>query len=268
VWLGLSQLHTLHDVDLAQVTIGAIAAALPRLHTLTAHWFSGGSVNHNHGDSTSSSASVLFTDLLPRLRVFHFIGSWPVTALAEAIAPTPPPMPLPRLEELMWLERSPQPVVLRGFLRARPIVLHAPSGLIAECLTGDWGWGGAASDPVEGALFSRVCELVISDGTVPLGLSDVARVLRAAPQLRTFRADHPLRGDVSWLTNSAAPLGPALVGLVHPRLQTLGVISMSLGAAPRDVGCVSRLRQICFPRLRTLEVNSEVLFATPEVAAC
>jgi hypothetical protein len=36
VWLGLSQLHTLRGVDLRQVSIAAIAAALPRLHTLAA----------------------------------------------------------------------------------------------------------------------------------------------------------------------------------------------------------------------------------------
>jgi hypothetical protein len=34
VWLGLSHLHTLHDVDLNNVSFAAIAAALPRLHTL------------------------------------------------------------------------------------------------------------------------------------------------------------------------------------------------------------------------------------------
>jgi hypothetical protein len=65
-WLGLSQLHTLCGVNLRIVTCAAIAAALPRLHTLDA--FSFGSVS-------SAGLRGFFEHLLPRLRSFHFTGT-------------------------------------------------------------------------------------------------------------------------------------------------------------------------------------------------
>jgi hypothetical protein len=123
VWVGLTQLHTLHGVDLTKVSIAAIAAALPKLHSLRVSYYAGGD---------PAAVAGFFTDVLPRLRLVHFEGKWPPE---EAAAVTAPPLrQLPLLKELVWRERSPHPTVLRGFLGARPIVLHAPYELIAEGL--------------------------------------------------------------------------------------------------------------------------------------
>jgi hypothetical protein len=83
----------------------------------------------------------------------------------------------------------------------------------------------------------------------------MARVLLAAPQLRTFGVgpthsaseDERVCGDVKWLTASHAPLAPAFMGLVHPRLRRFGVaVEPPPGSPSRDKGCASRLRRMCF----------------------
>jgi hypothetical protein len=253
VWLGLSQLHTLHDVDLSKVSIPAIAAALPRLHTLKAYRY--------QSSTDSASVSGFFTDLLPRLRVFHFQGGWPAAVSESAI------VPLPLLEELVWDEQFPKPTVLCGFLGARPTVLHVPCELINECLTSS---GGVPGDPRSG-LLTRACDLRVRDrqsfetfqaGSV-FDLFDIARVFRAAPRLRAFAVDPNLHGDMSWLTASIAPPHPAFVGLVHPRLQHLSVNMFDSAVSSCEDGCALRLRQTCFPRLRELEVNRKMFFVEP-----
>jgi hypothetical protein len=251
VWLGLSQLHTLHDVDLSKVPTGAIAAALPRLHTLT-----------TYGECFGSGrVAGFFTDLLPRLRVFHFQGEWPLEAdepiEAEGAAVFSAP-PLPLLKELKW-RAEPQPaLVFRQFLGARPAVLRALCGGIIECLSARFC--GASDCPANG-LLTRVCELEVFGGNV----ADVARILRAAPRLRTFSMHAKLRGDMSWLTASAAPLHPAFVGLVHPKMRYFSLTNVYLTAPcddvdEYDIGCASRLRT-CFPRLHTMHVNYKTFFA-------
>jgi hypothetical protein len=216
VWLGLSQLHTLRGVDLNQVSMAAIAAALPRLHTLVAHgWFP---IHTRTGtDGAVASVAGFFADLLPRLRVFHFSGTWPEKNAAQS-ASAPPP--LPGLDELVWQNNyipGTSVTAHRGFLGAQPTVLHAP---ITEWLTGCGAPGGGA----RGGFLARVCEFcaVKSVGTEPADVSDIARVLRAAPRLRTFGSDaRTLVGDMAWLTATAAPLHPAFENLVHPLLRRL-----------------------------------------------
>jgi hypothetical protein len=254
VWLALSQLHTLHGVNLNKVSTAAIAAALPRLHTLHAFY------KYNNDPKPLTD---FFTDLLPRLRVLHFEGTWPVKAEQSAAAvPTAPP-PLPFLEELVWQEASPQPAVLRGFLGARPIVLHVPYALLAvECLM---GCGSDSGEP-RSWLLARVRELRALKfcGTAPADFFGIARVLRAAPRLCVFDAEPYLRGDSSWLIKPTAPLHPAFVGFAHPRLRHLSV-NASDGAVfdSNDDDCALRLRQTCFPRLRELEVSREMFFVEP-----
>jgi hypothetical protein len=253
VWLGLSQLHTLHAVDLSKVSMAAIAAALPRLHTLTTFGLA----------ITSVAVAGFFTDLLPRLRVFHFFGMWPVEAeactVAAVAAPIAPPLPLPYLDELRFLHPKPDPAVVDGFMGAQPRVLHAPYEMITQCLSS----GG-------GRLLARVRMLHVF---ARVDVSGLATVLRAAPQLRTFHTEEPLGGDTSWLTASAVPIGPAFAGLVHPWLRYFTVGTASASVEPTvttdrdqpclcDDGCVSRLRRCCFPRLQALEVNGKTFFAT------
>jgi hypothetical protein len=261
VWLGLSQLHTLHDVDLNKVSVAAVAAALPRLHTLSA----------TSSPADSAAVAGFFTDLLPQLRVFRFRGRWPAPAAEEAaVTPTAPPPPLPLLKELEWHEfhstnHLAQPTVLRGFLGARPTVLSAPYDLIAECLQGRVA---GAPDDLASNLLTRVCDLqvLLSAVTASFDVTAMSQALLAAPQLRAFgmltivqTATH-VHGDTSWLTSSAAPLPQAFVGLVHPRLRYVDVELPPGRPPPRDVGCAARLRRICFPRLRELRVNDETFF--------
>jgi hypothetical protein len=114
IWLGLSQLHTLRGVDLAKVSFADIATALPQLHTLTAF-----------GDCDGPAD--FFTNLLPRLRVLHFEGTWP-DAQEQDVSTV---APLPLLEELVW-EVCGQNTAPREFVGAQPTVLYAPYALISS----------------------------------------------------------------------------------------------------------------------------------------
>jgi hypothetical protein len=252
VWLGLSQLHTLHDVDLTKVSIAAIAAALPRLHSVTAHRYI------DRGANDSAAVAGFFTDLLPRLRVFRFCGNWSM-ASDEAVAPA---APLPLLEELEWCDDDDQPTLLHGFLGARPMLLSAPYELVVKCLSARSE--GLASEPANG-LLARARELHIVSTVAPVGIADVAHVLRAAPQLRNFSTGIHVHGDTTWLTASHAPLPHAFVDPVHPRLRCLDVSTASRDRPSSDEGCASRLRRTCFPRLRELTVNDFKYFVTPGV---
>jgi hypothetical protein len=217
---------------------------LPQLHTLTAFCDS---------FANGTAAVGFFTDLLPRLRVFRFVGLWWPTKAATA-----PVAPLPQLEELVWREysRSPPITQLTGFLGARPTVLHVPFELIAESLPNRGG------EPASGFL-SRVCELYVTT-YIAVSISEVARMLRAAPRLRTFSLrSQGLAGDTSFLTAPACPRHPEFVDyLVHSRLRHLEVTTSSKTFSCDD-GCALRLRRTCFPRLREMKVNDVTFSVTP-----
>jgi hypothetical protein len=251
-------------VDLHKVPIAAITAALPRLHTLEAYQYA-----YRYPSTESVPVSAFFTDLLPRLRVFQFKGYWPLLPSETDVAPpdraaasaTAPPPPLPLLEELTWWESgTTQPALVHRFLGARPVLLRGTYEMIAQGLSAQ---GGVPEEPASNIL-ARVCELHVLTGIASVNVSDVARVLRAAPRLRTFRTNEQLCGDTAWLTASTAPLHPAFVGVVHPRLRCFAVNTVEpppgspLGDF--DEGCASRLRRTCFPRLRELEVDDDTFF--------
>jgi hypothetical protein len=281
VWLGLSQLHTLHDVDLGKVSVASIATALPRLHTLTTSRMVYGGV------ALHASLAGFFENLLPRLRVFHFRGKWAAEADDKSISAAGAP-PLPLLQELVWIAYRPvATATLRGFLRAQPTLLHVPSDFLnIECPP--MIDGGAPGDPLSRFL-ARACELHIRSSTdaarPPLDPADVARVLRAAPQLRTLRIDHRVRGDtiMPWL---AAPDAAAVVsaeapetdaaaaafeGLTHRRLRRFSLQLAAAGAvvvsssassssSSPEVECAARLQRLHFPRLRELTVGDKPYF--------
>jgi hypothetical protein len=280
VWLGLSQLHTLRDVDLGEVSIPAIAAALPRLHTLKA-FYSG---------SRPTSVAGFFTDLLPRLRVFQFNGWWPRPPAEPDVAPSAQPPALPLLEELTWWDGTGQQAPLRWFAGAAPVLLHAPFELIAQVREGR---DGAPTEPPSNIL-SRVSDVRVFYADALPNVCDVARVLRAAPRLRAFRVLPDLVGDASWLTQSTVPLHPSFMSLVHPRLRCIAIKTRPVESPPGprardrksfstdddeddressssddacgataiyDDGCASRLRRTCFPRLRKLQVNIKTFYA-------
>jgi hypothetical protein len=246
VWLGLSQLHTLRGVDVGEVSFAAIAAALPKLHTLQAFGYT---------DDPAQGAD-FFTHLLPRLRVFHFTGSWP-DAQEQPVSTV---APLPLLEELVWdLSTQYESIAPREFLGAQPTVLHAPYALISQ----SWLGGGDAAT----VFLRRVCDLRITAPLEvdPLDPADVARVLRSAPQLKKFDTDRCVRGAASWLAPTA-PTHPAFEGLVHPRLREFSITldeaedGTSPVATPPDA---EWLRRRHFPRLRELLVGDETYFVTP-----
>jgi hypothetical protein len=244
IWLRLSHLHTLCDVDLCSVSFAAMAAALPKLHTLKAF-----------GDCDDPAQAAGFcTDLLPRLREFHYYGKWP--DLPEGhFAPTTV-APLPLLQKLVWDVSFYENVAPREFLGAQPAVLYAPYTLISQC------WRGGVE--VSASFLARVCDLhIISEVRDPLELEDVARVLRAAPRLKKFYTDHWVRGGASWLAPTA-PTHPAFEGLVHPRLREFGIACDKKGdGPPPDAEWVAQLRRRHFPRLRELGVGNRAYFVTP-----
>jgi hypothetical protein len=277
VWLGLSQLHTLLDVDLGKVSVASIATALPRLHTLTTSRDVYGVVGHR-----APSVAGFFEDLLPRLRVFRFTGRWPAEADSSSSNAAALPPPLPLLRELAWHAYEPvATATLRGFLRAQPTLLLVPADFL-DIERPHMVDGAALEDPLSG-LLARVCELHIRSSTdatrPPLVPADVARVLRAAPQLRTLRIDHRVRGDtiMPWL---AAPDAAAVVsaeapetdaaaaafeGLTHRRLRRFSLQLAAAGAAvvscpAPDAECAARLRRLHFPRLRELTVGDKPYF--------
>jgi hypothetical protein len=91
VWLGLTHLHTLRRVDLGAVSAAAIAAALPRLHTLEAL------INDDDPPVPPTAVAGFFEHLVPRLRVLHYHGPWPLDEDEDEAPAVIVPQPLPLL---------------------------------------------------------------------------------------------------------------------------------------------------------------------------
>jgi hypothetical protein len=222
-WLGLSQLHTLLGVNLAAVSVAAITAALPRLHTF-------GAAHYATSGPTAAALAGFFGTLLPRLRVFRFFGDreWPVD---DATPAAPVQALLPLLEELVW---EPSRIVA-GFAGAQPVVLCAPYQVVAEYV--------ATRRPL-----SHVRDLRFH-GRTPQA-SDVAAVLRAAPELRQLHGGE-VRDYVTWHND------PAFAGLVHRKLRTLRFQSYCRGRLDEKLfdAEYDELRAHHFPRLRTFTLD-------------
>jgi hypothetical protein len=227
VWLGLTHLHTLRDVDLGVVSAAAIAAALPRLHTLSAFISA-------HDDQPVPHVAGFFEDLVPRLRVLHYSGPWPEDNQAFAVIM---PQPLPLLQELVFSFPR-DSAVARRFAGAQPVILHVPHAAAALM----------ASEMTHRPL-ARVRNLCLAFGGSAPDSSDVARLLHAAPQLRKFSCRRRLQGGLKWLHH------PAFTGLVHPWLRSVRV-DLAVNAEPAPVECGVQLRRLHFPRLQQLIVNS------------
>jgi hypothetical protein len=240
-WLGLSQLHTVDGVSLNTVSVQAIAASLPRLHTLDA-FFRGSS------DSSSASVAGFFAVLLPRLRTFRFFGEWPQDEISQ-------PAPLPQLRELHWIGRCSSGVAF-GFMGAQPAVLRATPAMV-RLLMNDVGTDETAPRPL-----ARLQELTLAHGAAPDGPA-VARLLRAAPHLRTFVVDWVRNeGGASAIMSADA----AFEGLVHSRLRQLQLTRSHDFPLPA-AGCATQLQTRHFPRLRQMTVDGcQVLLADEDGA--
>jgi hypothetical protein len=195
-WLGLSQLHTLRSVNVGVVSFAAIAAALPRLRTL--------SCNNDKDTFTAAGAD----DLLPRLLVFQFYGWWPEQeGGGETGKADLPSHASPCLQELVWLgfaddddDDESEPTLLqlpRALLGVRPVTLHAAQAVVNSWLD---SYAAAPGSLTVGPLH-RVRNLVVVGGTPTL--PELLRLCAAAPQLRRLQAEI-WRDDPypSWLTSN------------------------------------------------------------------
>jgi hypothetical protein len=248
-WLGLSQLHTLRGVSLDVVPATAIAAALPRLHTL----------HLDHRDRGGKSPVAAFYDeLLPRLRSFRLEGSWPEPSDETE---TTDVVPLPLLEDLKWhtWDVVQLPHRLQG---ARPSTLEVTDEHLLAWLKAVDGASANLPTPVTSPL-ACVRALTLRLRCRPPQMACMPWLLREAPQLRQLTFDVFGCKHALWVLSDAATpkppfTGPAFVGLAHPRLRHLALTSMTY---PLDVsvprGCGARLRQRHFPRLRRLTVQDE-----------
>jgi hypothetical protein len=227
-WLGLSQLHTLLGVDLTAVSVAAIAAALPRLRTLDI-------TTYFRPRPTAASVAGFFETLLPRLRVFRFRGSqWPGDDGTPR--PVPPPVPLPLLEELVWESIH----LFDGFDGAQPVVLWAPRRAIATLMAASRGDGSGPLSHVRDVRFYGDASRV----------SDIAAVVRAAPELRLFHAG-VVQKPLEWHSN------PAFAGLVHRKLRLLHIKPHPDHLTEDELQFPAEgvaLQAHHFPRLRALEL--------------
>jgi hypothetical protein len=237
-WLGLSQLHTLRGVSLAAVPAAAIAAALPRLHTL-----------HLKHDVTRFDFPVaaFYDELLPRLRSFHLKGSWPETSDRTQIADVPA---LPLLEDLgwrCWMTNN----LPRRLMGALPSMLDISHEDLAV-------WLKAIESPTVASPLARVRTLSIRLGVTKPERPFVARVLRAAPQLRDFTFDvhFALWRNALAVFSGAYTLQRSFPPLAHLQLRRMAIFSEN---SPLDVpvpgGYGVRLRRRHFPRLRRFAVG-------------
>jgi hypothetical protein len=222
-WLGLSHLHTLRGVDLHHVSAAAISAALPRLHTLEV-------VGDLGQPPPATAVAGFFEFLLPRLRAFYFCGSWP----KDDPASIEPPRPLPLLRELYWHCDD----FVSGFTDAHPVAVCAPfPTVVARWLvpTEISDCGQAARGPLARV---RHLKFFVSLPTP----TEMASVLRAAPELRTLVGGLLIRGGLGWADD------PAFEGLINPWLRSIRVERVLKG--PDDE--YDLLRQRHFPRLQEL----------------
>jgi hypothetical protein len=261
VWLGLSQLHTLGGVDLYVVPASEIASALPRLHTLGAVVGLGGT------DAAPVVGKGFFELLLPRLRVLSLANFASVRTEEEYESSKEPPPALPMLQELSWRDGGAPVELSRRFMGARPLKLCTSYTVIADWLRLAAADKNAAGREAPCAPLSQIRDLEIHDVLTPL---DVARVLRAAPQLRSLVV-HSVRvgsdGDPFWFSDTSGRACAALSGVRHPWLRTIQmgcfVDSDSDESDEEDtqflppIDCALRLRRSHFPRLQCLIIKEK-----------
>jgi hypothetical protein len=223
-------------VDLAVVSVATIAAALPRLHTLEA--------SINKAGVTPAAVAGFFEDLVPRLRLCHCAGLWPYdTGAAKSLAHAPQPRPL--LQELMWdcpfLDDT---VGARGFMGAWPVVLAGTYTMVVDWLTA--GEAHAAGGRLAWTPLARVRELRFTGfPRGELSAAEVARLMRAAPQLRHLNFGLLSIDLPTWSSD------PSFEGLTHPYLRS---ICLGSNAPLAVLHCAAELRRLHFPRLRYLKV--------------
>jgi hypothetical protein len=130
---------------------------------------------------------------------------------------------------------------------AQPAILRMPHAAVLDMLLAAPLLAGES--PYRPLARVRDLSLTVGGGGDALESSDVARLLRAAPELRKFNGSRRLQGGLDWVDH------PAFTGLVHPWLRSVRV-DLATHAPPARVDCAVQLRRLHFPRLQQLIVNS------------
>jgi hypothetical protein len=227
----------------------AIAAALPRLHTL--------GVDSLQAGVPAAAVAGFFEDLLPRLQLFEFAGQWPQNLASEdaaASSPAAAPLQLPHLRTLN-LQGGIHTPPWTGFMGARPLELRADDLMIAHWLPPEDHRDGdvAIACPLSSV---RTLRVVVRSRAV-FTPTNVARLLRASPHLETLIISMwGVDVDESW------PVHPAFDGLVHLKLKRVRIPGWSL-TTPLTSDSFTRLRQRHFPRLKELGIDGREYFVTP-----
>jgi hypothetical protein len=226
--------------------MAAIAAALPRLHTLSVFAF---------GAVADAAVAGFFEDLLPRLQNFEFGGLWSQDPDSRDFTSSlSPPRSLPHLRTLEILGGHAPPWT--WFMGARPLTLCADDATIERWLPSEVDDGTAALCPLASVrnlfIFARSASVFTP--------TNVARILRASPHLETLSVSASAKIDVSWL----APSGhhPALGGLVHSNLRCIRCFG-EIFSASLQFDLARLQRRPHFPRLKAVNCDGLEYFITP-----
>jgi hypothetical protein len=141
-------------------------------------------------------------------------------------------------------------------LGAQPVTLSAtPEGVAALLAHHNTDGERPEANSTLRPPLGRVCGLCLDAGS--LDGSFMARILRAAPNLRHFSGGWLHGGVGSWSGD------PEFAELVHPRLRTVHILSAGDVAGPPCTDCASQLRRSLFPRLQQLVVDDVEYYVTP-----
>jgi hypothetical protein len=197
-----------------------------------------------------------FEDLLPRLEDFESSQWWPQDPISQATASLHAPPPLPRLRVLtLFGDQAPW----AGFMGARPLKLSTTAAIIERWLSHAVDDGTTAVCPLACVRTLEIFAGSASEFT-PM---NVARILRASPNLETLTVYADKEVDASWLAASAHP---ALGELVHSNLRRIrccGQIFCSYSVLRSDFRRLRRRPH--FPRLKAINftLEEESFFVTP-----
>jgi hypothetical protein len=231
--------------------MAAIAAALPRLHTLVVFAFP---------PAVMSAAAMagFFEDLLPRLQVFQSVGLWPQNLNPDVAAPSRAPLPVPNLRTLKIQGFGDDPPPWEWFMGAQPLELCTDDVMIQRWLSPyDDDEPAVPDGAVIGPLASVRNLTVYAGSPILFTPPNVARLVRAAPHLETLTVAASAVNFNSWRLAH-----PAFDGLVHSHLKRIHVTGLGF-STPLTSDLVARLQQRHFPRLRKVVIYEREYFVTP-----
>jgi hypothetical protein len=234
--------------------MAVISAAVPRLHTL-------GVFSAPDGVPDAAAVAGFVDDLLPRLHVFEYFGSWPQNPSTDnaATSSAPPPLPLLRTVKLQGIGDWVSPP-WTWFMGARLLELRTDDAMIQQWLPPEVDDGGPAEAALSGVAYRPLASVKILQlyvrSPIFFAPTNFTRLLRAAPHLETLIISCV---DASWLAHSDFD-----AGLVHLKLRRIRVSASRHLTSPLTSDSLTRsLRQRHFPRLWVVAINGREHFVTP-----